>query len=97
MARSRKLRRIWRVRVDSRSASALRVCWTSPAVSSPELNVAKRFPQRLDRVAVELAGPVRPAAQPAGQPIIKCVADRVGRAGPDPVVELLAQLPELGL
>jgi len=68
-----------------------------PGGELPELDVSQPLPQRLDGVPVELPGPVRPAAQSARQPVIQRVADRVGHAGPDSVVQLLTQPPELGL
>src|SRR5256885_5353086 len=46
-------------------------------------------------VPVELPGPVGPAPQPVRQPVVQRVADGVGRAGPDAVVQVTAQVPEL--
>jgi hypothetical protein len=67
-----------------------------PGGQVPELDLAEPLSQRLDGIPVELPGPVGPAVQPVGQPVVQRVADRVGRAGADAVVQVVAQVPELG-
>lgn len=65
-----------------------------PGGQLPEPDLTQPFPQWLDGVLVELLGPVGPAAQPVGQPVVQRRADRVGRAGPDAAVQVAAQVPE---
>jgi hypothetical protein len=69
-----------------------------PGGEFAELEVSQPLPEWLDGVPVELPGPTcRSGRQPASHPVIQRVADRVGRARPDSVVEFLTQLPKLGL
>jgi hypothetical protein len=62
----------------------------------PELDLTEPLPECLDGVPVEFPGPVGPAVESVSQPVIQRVADRVGRTGPDAVVQVAAQMPELG-